>query len=133
MKQKESRYPEDWLRIGQKELRRAEILLAAGDFEGAGFNIQQAIEKYLKGFLLAKGWKLRKIHDLETILNDAVVYEQSLGKYRADLQKITEYYVIDRYPLTITSELTDEEIKKSFELALQLINEITLMIDEFKG
>jgi HEPN domain-containing protein len=49
MKKDESLYPKDWFRIGAKELKRAENLLKLDDLEGAGFNIQQAIEKYLKG------------------------------------------------------------------------------------
>lgn len=50
MPRKESLYPKDWFRLGEKEIRRAENLLRLEDLEGAGFNIQQAIEKYLKGF-----------------------------------------------------------------------------------
>lgn len=52
MRREESRYPQDWFRIGDKELKRARNLLNLGDLEGAGFNIQQAVEKYLKGYLL---------------------------------------------------------------------------------
>ena len=48
MRREESLYPKDWFRIGQKEIRRAENLLNLSDLEGAGFNIQQAVEKYLK-------------------------------------------------------------------------------------
>ena len=107
MSRKESNYPEDWFRIGQKDLKRAELLFNAGDYKGAGFHVQQAIEKYVKGFLLSKGWKLRKIHDLEAILNDVVVYESSLEKYRTEFQKITEFYIEDRYPFIVSSKLTD--------------------------
>lgn len=65
MRREESLYPKDWFRVGEKEIKRAEILLKAGDLEGAGFNIQQALEKHLKGFLLYKGWSLRRIHESE--------------------------------------------------------------------
>lgn len=71
---KESIYFQDWFKIGEKDLNRAKKLLEWSDLEGAGFNIQQAVEKYLKGFLLSKGWKLRRIHNLETLLDDAVIY-----------------------------------------------------------
>jgi len=47
MKRDESRYPQDWFRIGEREFKRAQNLLNLGDMEGAGFNIQQTIEKYL--------------------------------------------------------------------------------------
>jgi len=47
-------------------------LLDAGDGELAGFCLQQAVEKFLKAFLLSKGWKLRRVHDLNTLLDDAL-------------------------------------------------------------
>lgn len=70
MKREESRYPQDWFRVGDKELMRAQNLLNLEDLEGAGFNIQQAVEKYLKGYLLSQEWQLRRIHDLEVLLNE---------------------------------------------------------------
>jgi hypothetical protein len=44
MPREESRYPADWLRIGEKDFRRAEHLLGIQDFEAAGFYLQQAKE-----------------------------------------------------------------------------------------
>jgi len=55
MPRKESLYPTDWLRIAEKDLQRAEHLLEIHDAEAAGFYLQQAVEKFLKAFLLAKG------------------------------------------------------------------------------
>ncbi len=40
MPRKESLYPKDWFRIGEKEIQRAENLLRFEDLEGAGFNIE---------------------------------------------------------------------------------------------
>ncbi len=53
MRHEESSYPQDWFRVGNKELNRARYLLNGGDLDGTGFNIQQAVEKYLKGYLLS--------------------------------------------------------------------------------
>ena len=54
MKRDESLYSGDWFRIGTKELKRAENLLALNDLVGAGFYIQQAIEKFIKGISYQK-------------------------------------------------------------------------------
>ena len=129
---KESLYPHDWFRIGSKEINRAKLLLNMGDFEGAGFNIHQAVEKYLKGFLLSRGWKLRRIHDLEALLKDAVGYEPSFDRFHNDCQKITEYYIEDRYPSLVTSILTEEEVRSSIESTNDLINEIIRCINDEK-
>ncbi len=93
MRYKESRYFKDWFRIGGNELKRAQNLLDLKDLGGAGFNIQQAIKKYLKGYMLSQGWELRRIHNLDTLLNEAIIYEPSLEEFRLPCQKITEYYV----------------------------------------
>jgi HEPN domain-containing protein len=91
MRRKESLYPKDWFRIGAKELKRAENLLKLKDLTGAGFNIHQAVEKYLKGFLLSKGWELRRIHELEVLLNEAIVYEPSFEQFRDACLLITDF------------------------------------------
>ena len=128
MQPEESQYPEDWFRIGNKELERAKNLFNLSDLEGAGFNIQQAVEKYLKGYLLSKGWKLKKIHDLEPLLNEAIPHDPSFEEFRAACLKVTEYYVEERYPLTVVSELTKEEMRESLSTAEKLINKIKVLV-----
>ncbi|MEW5768084.1 MAG: HEPN domain-containing protein [bacterium] len=128
MRKDESLYPEDWFKMGAKELKRAENLLEFDDLEGAGFNIQQAIEKYLKGYLLSKGWKLRRIHELETLLNEVVGYEPSFEEFRQECLKITDYYIEERYPFTVTSELTEEEVRISLQAAKKMIDKILRLV-----
>jgi HEPN domain-containing protein len=67
MRRKESTYPADWLRIAEKDFGRVERLLDNRDPEMAGFCLQQALEKFLKAFLLSKGWQLRRIHNLDAL------------------------------------------------------------------
>lgn len=124
MQPEESRYSEDWFRIGAKELARARYLLAGSDLDGAGYNIQQAVEKYLKGYLIGKGWELRRIHNLETLINEAIRYDPSYEEFRAACQKITRYYIRDRYPLMFTSELTEDDIKESLTVAEKIIAKV---------
>ncbi len=130
MQREESLYPKDWFRIGEKELKRAENLFNLGDLAGAGFNIHQAIEKHLKGYLLSKGWELRRIHELEVLLNDAIIYEPSFEEFREACQKITDYYVEERYPFIITSELREEEVEESLEFAKRIIEKIKILVEE---
>jgi len=124
MPPKDSLYPQDWFRIAAKELKRAEPLLDIDDPEGAGYHLQQAVEKYLKGFLLSKGWKLKRIHDLEVLLNDALKYENSLEQFRTLCQRISGYYVIDRYPLPSMAALTKKDVRASIDQAESLISRL---------
>lgn len=120
----ESRYPDDWLRIAEKDLARVERSLDDCDPELAGFCLQQAIEKFLKAFLLTKGWRLRRIHDLEALLDDAVMYNPELERFRVACERITKYYVIERYPLMAGSGLTEREVRASLEGIRELVARI---------
>lgn len=112
MQNKESIYPQDWFAKADNDLNAAEILLKAENLQSAAFHIQQAIEKYLKGYLLSKGWKLRRIHELDGLLDEAVAFDSSLEKFRTLCEVATEYYIEDRYPILVSSELNKDELEK---------------------
>ena len=56
--------------------------MKSDDPEGAAFHLQQALEKYLKGYLIGKGWKLERVHDLEDLIDHAVDYEAAFESFR---------------------------------------------------
>jgi len=118
MRPEDSAYPRDWLGIAEKDLHRVSACLAAGDPELAGFCLQQAVEKFFKAFLLHSGWTLRRTHDLEALLDDAVTYSPDWEQYRPVCQRITKFYNLSRYPLLVASAPAAEEIRES-ESALQ--------------
>jgi len=124
MPPEESRYPRDWLRIAEKDWRRIGQALDDGDAEEAGFWLQQAVEKYLKAYLLSKGWRLRRIHDLEVLVNEAAVHMQDIGGYSRACRKISGYYIAERYPLVDFLSLTLEEVTRSRDEVMGLIDMI---------
>lgn len=119
-----SAYADDWLRIATKDWERAERTLAQGDPELAGFCLQQAIEKFLKAFLLARGWQLRRIHDLEALLDDAVVSDPSLETFRPLCRRVTAYYMLERYPAIGQTGLTSDEASNSIAGARGLVDKL---------
>ncbi|MFQ6100618.1 MAG: HEPN domain-containing protein [Anaerolineae bacterium] len=123
-RREESLYPGDWLRIAEKDLKRVKRMLAVHDPEVAGFFLQQAVEKFLKAFLLSRGWELRRIHDLGALLDDAVVHTPSLEKFRSACQKITAFYFVERYPFVVEAGPTEEDIRTSLEQVGELIERL---------
>lgn len=81
----ESLHPKDLVVKGDSDLNAVEILLKAKNLDVAALHIQQAIEKYLKGFLLRRGWSLVKTHDLVDLLNEAINYEPAFEKFSATM------------------------------------------------
>ena len=124
MPREESLYPADWLRIAEKDLRRVRRLLADHDPEMAGFCLQQAIEKFLKAYLLSKGWQLRRIHNLDALLDDAITYDSSLEKFRDVCQKITAFYFVERYPFVVESGVTEKDVRTSLKEVKVLVDKL---------
>ena len=124
MPDRESFIPKDWFKKAGEDLKAAEILLREESLRIAGFLLQQAAEKYLKGYLLSKGWELKRIHDLVDLLNEVVTYDKSFDMYRSTCEQITEYYTEERYPFLDTSELKREEIKSALSKVKELRNKI---------
>ncbi len=124
MKNRESLLPRDWFNKGDLEIRRTQILLENNDPDGAAFHLQQAMEKYLKGYLIAKGWKLKRIHDLEDLLDYALDYDKEFENFRDLCQEVTEYYIEERYPLLISSGLNEGEVRLRVEKAKEFMAKI---------
>lgn len=117
----ESLYPEDWKEAARRDWHRITTMIKDDDAEGAAFFLQQSLEKYLKAFLLERGWKLRKIHELDTLLDYAIEFDSTLEKFIDLCERVTGYYFTERYPMLIPSELITEDIKKDKGKAAKLI------------
>ena len=119
----ESQYPHDWFRIAAKDFTRVAKRLAEGDADDAAFHLQQALEKSLKGYLLARGWRLKRIHDIEALLTDAVRYNPRLERYRTLCQQVAGYYIIERYPTFEEGPLLDE-VRDAYRTARALLRQL---------
>lgn len=90
----------EWLRQAEEELRTAKYLYEGGFHRTACYHAEQALEKYLKGRLLDKGWDLEKTHSIRRLLaiseehglkyelsEDEVAFMDSIyrGRYPADV------------------------------------------------
>lgn len=91
------------------------------------------MEKFLKAFLLSKGWKLECIHDLEALLNDALAYDPSLDEFRAACQKMTAFYFVERYPFVTGTGLTEDDVRSSREQVQQLIEKLRTATSQPQG
>jgi HEPN domain-containing protein len=99
-------------------------LLNDGDADGAGFFLQQAIEKYLKAFLLTHGWKLKKVHTLQSLLDEAAAFAPPMVALRPVCERVSGFYIGDRYPSIGAEGLQIEDIHRELSEARSLITMI---------
>ncbi|GEM_PF-3575696 len=69
------------------------------------------------------GW-IERTHDLEALLNAALVYDPSLESFRAACQRITAFYLVERYPLLTNVELTVDDVRNSLNQVEALIEKL---------
>jgi HEPN domain-containing protein len=109
------------MQVARKDWRRAERSLRDRDSEAAGFFLQQSLEKYLKAFLLKHNWKLRKIHELDALLDEASNCQQDLEKFRDLCERVSGYYFTERYPPLSDFELSSADIRKDLKEAREFV------------
>lgn len=113
----------EWFALGDQDLAAARILLTEdGPLPVVAFHLQQAIEKYLKGYLISTGWSLRRIHDLEILLQEAIQVDEAFRRFWADCQRITEFYIESRYPTGFFTILEEGELRSDLATTEALID-----------
>ena len=86
--------------------------------------LQQAAEKYLKGYLIYRGWKLKKTHDLARLVADLASYDRGLEQHLDSLQRVSQYYLGERYPPLLDEPPTPEDIEASLQVIEQVVQHI---------
>ena len=112
----------EWFEIAKKDFWRAELHLSASDPGGAAFYVQQAAEKALKGYMLARGWKLERTHDLEALLDAAVDFQPDLERFRHLCHEGRGFYMAERYPSS--TPLADEDVRKNLQDCRKLLKSV---------
>jgi len=116
---------QEWIERGEHDLEAAQLLLdREAHADMVLFHIHQAVEKYLKGFLIHQGWKLKKIHDLETLITEAVDFDSSFEPYLDIGRRLTAFYYTERYPPGPVPSHSAEETRYMMEMASELIEKI---------
>ena len=115
----------EWIERGIHDLEVANILLAEEEYSDVVlFHIHQAVEKYLKGFLIYKGWGLKKIHDIELLITEAMSFDDEFQKYLDLGRELTAFYYEERYPPGPITSYSKEEIEEILEEAEEIIDKL---------
>lgn len=98
--------PHDWLFLARERLLAADALYDAIGTSLSGVELlQESIERFLKAFLISRGWQLRKIHNLTTLLDYAVSYDDRFKSFTELCESLTAQFWAQHYPGDDISEI----------------------------
>lgn len=119
----------EWIKKGRHDLEALALILKnSGPADVAGVLLQQALEKYLKGYLIVQGWKLLKTHDLKHLLDEAITHDKRFERFYDLSDILTNYYFEEKYPFGKT-EITLKEITSKLKESKEIIEIIDSLID----
>ncbi len=117
---------EDWIRKADRDLKAVSVLLAENEIlaDVCCFHCQQAVEKYLKAYLVHKNIFFEKTHNLAILLSLCTKVSPDFQTISSEVQLLNEYAISPRYP-DEGDDLTNDDALKAFELAKQINKFIT--------
>jgi HEPN domain-containing protein len=97
--------PADWFLLARDRLQAADaVRQACGPGASAVELLQESVERYLKGYLVGKGWPLQKIHNLSMLLDVAVQRDPRFKEFANLCDTLTTQFWAQHYP---GGDLTD--------------------------
>ena len=118
---------QQWIEKADKDLAVAEHTaktLWPTPYEIVCFHCQQFVEKYLKGFLVSKGYEPPYIHDLVKLTSLCEAENQKFEQIKLKCAILTEYGVQPRYPSGMQMN------KEDMDRALHFAKEIKVFMQE---
>lgn len=117
--------PSDWIRSARIRLRSADRLHPLeGATESVIELVQEASERYLKAYLLSRGWELRKIHDLGALVAEAVKLDPRFTAFEDFADSLTDQFWAQHYP---GGDL--EEVGHDYPALRQSIEDLVRLIE----
>jgi len=78
----------------------------------------------LKAFLIKHGWKLKKIHRLDALLDEVIKISSEFSMFYDLCERVSSYYMADRCPPIGELEIDMECIKKDLDEGRELIKKL---------
>ncbi len=114
----------EWYKSGKEDITLVEKLIADNESNGEFnfpraicFHCQQAVEKYLKAFLVYCDFDFPKTHDIETLVELSARFDNSFTEL--DTEGLSELAVAPRYP--DFEMLTENEIIEIYKKSILII------------
>ena len=112
----------EWLAKANEDFEFARYNLEEGRpfYSQICFHFQQAAEKYLKAYIIARELDFRKIHELPLLLKICLSDDPSLEDLKEDCEYLSPFYIESRYPVHWPTNLSHEETEKALQAASRI-------------
>ena len=112
----------EWFKFAEHDMDAAELFLEMRPqhYEIICYHCQQAVEKYLKGYIVHCGIIPPKTHELGTLCEICLKFDDRFDKISNECESLTQYGVQPRYPSDM--ELSDYHVKKAVDYARTIKN-----------
>lgn len=120
--------PQDWLEYAKIDLDAVRVLCDEQvAFSVCKSKLAEALEKSIKADLLAHGWLLVKIHDLQKLNDYLSVYDEEVAeRLQSTVDDLAESYIIDRYPGFDLEDPDWDNIKKLLVEVSQYVEQMII-------
>ncbi|MBU2461676.1 HEPN domain-containing protein [bacterium] len=118
--EEEIKLVKDWLRFARENILFAHSGMKEdyAPYHTICFLCQGSAEKYLKAFLIWKGWELKKIHDMGDLLAFCIEFEPGFEDLKKECGLLNEYITQARYPDDLPFEdIGENEAREALEAA----------------
>jgi HEPN domain-containing protein len=98
MTEAEKKHLEQWIEKAEHDLIAAKLIIEHQPLilDIACFHCQQAVEKYLKTFLVFKKEEFPRTHNLDLLIQSCITHSQNFASI--DLKNLEDFAVRGRYP-----------------------------------
>ena len=113
---------EGWIKKADEDFEYAKISLEEGIelYSPICFHFHQAVEKYLKAYIVAKELDFQKIHDLTKLLQICAKDDTDFNSLNDLVIELNPYYIEARYPefvISVDKSQADEALKTVEQIA----------------
>ncbi len=114
-----------WFDMALKDLRSAEILYNHdADLGIVCFHCQQAIEKYLKGYIIYNLGVLQEGHSLTKLCRKAYESDEEINLFIKDCAFVNTFYIETRYPAEDSLAVSKEDVTECMNIVHNIIKHI---------
>jgi len=123
---------EHWMSKGEDDLRLAELAFENGIYDYAAFHAQQAVEKFLKAFLVRFGKPVPRTHDIAYLTELCKEIDPSFEHlYDINAHYLSDFAVEVRYPgyYTVPKDVALEAIETAKRVLEFVLDKLKLFLN----